>query len=51
LPFAIVGIVANVLWPSPFRVGLGTTGLVLGLGEVPELVTVDLGLPALRLRQ
>jgi protein-S-isoprenylcysteine O-methyltransferase Ste14 len=30
LPFAIVGIAANVLWPPAFRLGLGTTGLVLG---------------------
>ncbi len=30
LPFAFAGITANVLWPSPFRLGLGTPGLVLG---------------------
>lgn len=30
LPFAILGIAANVLWPSPFHLGLGTVGLVLG---------------------
>jgi protein-S-isoprenylcysteine O-methyltransferase Ste14 len=30
LPFAIVGIAANMLWPSLFHLGLGTTGLALG---------------------
>lgn len=30
LPFAIVGIAANVIWPAAFHLGLGTTGLVLG---------------------
>lgn len=30
LPFAVVGIAANVLWPSTFHLGLGTTRLVLG---------------------
>ena len=29
LPFAAVGITANVLWPSAFHLGLGTMGLVL----------------------
>jgi protein-S-isoprenylcysteine O-methyltransferase Ste14 len=30
LPFAVVGIAANVLWSSPFHLGLGASGLVLG---------------------
>ncbi|HVW30638.1 MAG TPA: DUF998 domain-containing protein [Polyangiaceae bacterium] len=30
LPFAIVGIAANVLWPALFHLGLGATGVVLG---------------------
>jgi protein-S-isoprenylcysteine O-methyltransferase Ste14 len=30
VPFALGGIAANVLWPLPFQLGLGTTGLVLG---------------------
>jgi protein-S-isoprenylcysteine O-methyltransferase Ste14 len=28
LPFAVVGVAANVLWPSSFHLGLGTAGLV-----------------------
>ncbi len=31
LPFIVVGVIANVLWPAVFRLGLGTTGLVIGL--------------------
>lgn len=30
LPFTIAGIAANVVWPSPFHLGFGTMGLVLG---------------------
>lgn len=31
LPFIVVGVAANILWPSWFRLGLGTTGLVVGI--------------------
>jgi protein-S-isoprenylcysteine O-methyltransferase Ste14 len=31
LPFIIVGVIANILWPSWFRLGLGTTGLIVGI--------------------
>jgi protein-S-isoprenylcysteine O-methyltransferase Ste14 len=31
LPFAIVGIAANLMWPSAFRVGFGPTGFVVGI--------------------
>jgi protein-S-isoprenylcysteine O-methyltransferase Ste14 len=30
LPFAVVGIVANVLWPSVFRMNAGNAGLIAG---------------------
>jgi protein-S-isoprenylcysteine O-methyltransferase Ste14 len=31
VPFIMVGVAANILWPSVFRLGLGTTGMVVGL--------------------
>jgi len=31
LPFAVVGLVANALWPSVFRLGLGSAGAILGV--------------------
>jgi protein-S-isoprenylcysteine O-methyltransferase Ste14 len=31
LPFIIVGVIANVLWPSVFHMGRGTVGLVAGI--------------------
>lgn len=31
LPFAVVGISANVIWPSAFRMGLQRPGLVAGI--------------------
>jgi protein-S-isoprenylcysteine O-methyltransferase Ste14 len=31
LPFAVIGIAANVLWPSVFRMGFGWPGLIVGL--------------------
>jgi protein-S-isoprenylcysteine O-methyltransferase Ste14 len=39
LPFAVAGIAANVLWPSVFRMGLGTAGTVAGV------VLLALGVP------
>jgi len=31
LPFIVAGVAANVLWPPLFRMGLGLTGMVIGL--------------------
>jgi protein-S-isoprenylcysteine O-methyltransferase Ste14 len=31
LPFAAAGIAANLLWPSAFRMGFGSAGLVAGI--------------------
>ena len=31
LPFALAGVGSNLLWPSAFRTGLGTAGLVAGI--------------------
>jgi protein-S-isoprenylcysteine O-methyltransferase Ste14 len=31
LPFAAVGIAANILWPGVFRMGFGTGGLIAGI--------------------
>jgi protein-S-isoprenylcysteine O-methyltransferase Ste14 len=31
LPFIVVGVVANILWPSVFHMGRGTAGLVAGI--------------------
>ena len=31
LPFIVVGVVANVLWPSVFTLGIGSGGLVAGI--------------------
>jgi protein-S-isoprenylcysteine O-methyltransferase Ste14 len=31
LPFIVVGVVANILWPPVFRLGLGVTGVVIGI--------------------
>jgi protein-S-isoprenylcysteine O-methyltransferase Ste14 len=31
LPFAVVGLAANLLWPSFFRTGLGTAGSIAGI--------------------
>lgn len=39
LPFAIVGLAANALWPSVFRMGLGAAGTILGV------VFVMIGVP------
>jgi protein-S-isoprenylcysteine O-methyltransferase Ste14 len=39
LPFAIVGIAANLIRPSVFRMGLAATGLILGI------VLLVLGVP------
>jgi len=32
LPFAAIGIVANVIWPAVFRIGLGSAATIIGLG-------------------
>jgi protein-S-isoprenylcysteine O-methyltransferase Ste14 len=39
LPFAVMGLAANVLWPSIFRMGFGTAGLITGV------VLLALGVP------
>jgi protein-S-isoprenylcysteine O-methyltransferase Ste14 len=39
LPFAIVGLAANILWPSVFRMGFGAAGMILGI------VFVAIGVP------
>jgi len=39
LPFAVVGIAANLVWPAVFRMGFGSTGLVVGI------VLMVLGVP------
>jgi protein-S-isoprenylcysteine O-methyltransferase Ste14 len=31
LPFVIVGVGANVLWPAAFRLGFGAAGTILGI--------------------
>jgi protein-S-isoprenylcysteine O-methyltransferase Ste14 len=31
VPFIVAGVAADILWPSVFRMGLGATGLVIGL--------------------
>jgi protein-S-isoprenylcysteine O-methyltransferase Ste14 len=31
LPFIVVGVIANILWPSLFHMGRGTAGLVAGI--------------------
>jgi protein-S-isoprenylcysteine O-methyltransferase Ste14 len=31
LPFAAVGIVANIMWPAAFRMGTGSLGLIIGI--------------------
>jgi protein-S-isoprenylcysteine O-methyltransferase Ste14 len=31
LPFAVIGVAADILWPSVFRMGLGATGAVVGI--------------------
>ncbi len=31
LPFAAVGIAANLIWPAAFEMGFGGTGLVIGI--------------------
>jgi protein-S-isoprenylcysteine O-methyltransferase Ste14 len=31
LPFMVVGIVANILWPRLFMLGIGTGGLIAGM--------------------
>jgi protein-S-isoprenylcysteine O-methyltransferase Ste14 len=31
VPFAAVGVAANLVWPSVFRIGLGATGRVAGI--------------------
>jgi protein-S-isoprenylcysteine O-methyltransferase Ste14 len=40
LPFIVVGIVANILWPRVFTLGFGTGGLIAGI------VLLALGVPA-----
>jgi protein-S-isoprenylcysteine O-methyltransferase Ste14 len=39
LPFAVVGIAANIIWPSAFTLAFGMAGLVAGLA------LIALGLP------
>src|SRR5262252_5729080 len=39
LPFAVVGLAANILWPSVFRMGFGTAGTIIGI------VLVAIGVP------
>ena len=39
LPFVIVGLAANALWPSVFRTGLGATGTIVGI------VLLTIGVP------
>ena len=31
LPFIAVGVIANILWPSVFRMGFGTAGVIVGI--------------------
>jgi protein-S-isoprenylcysteine O-methyltransferase Ste14 len=31
LPFAVIGIAANLAWPSAFRMGFGLAGLIVGV--------------------
>jgi protein-S-isoprenylcysteine O-methyltransferase Ste14 len=31
VPFAAVGIAANLIWPGVFRLGFGSTGIVIGI--------------------
>jgi protein-S-isoprenylcysteine O-methyltransferase Ste14 len=31
LPFAAAGIAANLIWPPVFRMGFGSTGLIIGI--------------------
>ena len=39
LPFIVVGVIANILWPSWFRMGAGSTGAIIGI------VLVVIGVP------
>ncbi len=31
LPFAVIGVAANVLWPAAFRMGIGAVGKTIGI--------------------